>query len=139
MLRICASPIDRIRGPPTTSRTLRNATILIISCKDCRRFLNDSTEIITLRPKLDLAKNGVRRVYETLAKDPAKKARMDADGGVAAPASALDRSANPNYIRASWNGLRPYPDQVRARGIYAERSPARALTRNAHPSHNLPL
>jgi len=41
----------------------------------------------------------------------------------------LDRGASPNYTAAPWTDPRPYPDSVRAHAIYAERSPARALTR----------
>ena len=44
-------------------------------------------------------------------------------------ACQLDRGASPNYTAAPWTDPRPYPDSVRAHAIYAERSPARALTR----------
>src|SRR5262245_11084860 len=46
-------------------------------------FLNDSSEIESLRPKVaELAAAGVRRAYASLTQNPRILARMEEDGGV---------------------------------------------------------
>jgi DUF2971 family protein len=47
------------------------------------KFLNDSTEIISLAPKIeDLVAPAVREAFERLAQNPANRAKMDARGGI---------------------------------------------------------